>query len=124
MEKILRGQNNVELQGEVRKIHCGSTQSGYPFFKCRLGIPLPVKIGKREEITKNNYVPIIAWGNLAESMDEEVFEGAWIKVIGHIQEKSYTYTCRNCGTKSNKRYVEVSVSNYLLVDGGKNAKTY
>ena len=115
MGLVKRGMNIVELQGEVVKPEFKSTSRGYPYFRCRLAVPITHRISVEEIITKNNHVNLVAWGELAESM-KYLRTGHWIRVVGNLQQRRYESKCVSCNSPKTVFFTDVLVSNFVEVE--------
>jgi hypothetical protein len=56
------------------------------------------------------------WANDAEDL-EQIKNGSWIKIMGHIEEKSYSSQCRYCQGPDKKYWTDVVIDNYIILGG-------
>jgi len=106
----MEGTNFVELKGKVIYPSfktVGSNNS--KLFKGKLAIPVGDAEGGRFQ-----YIKIAAWNNLAELMND-LPQDAFVKVHGHIEERSYDGKCKHCGGAEKKYWTEVLVDNFIQV---------
>lgn len=64
---------------------------------------------------KNQYIKIAAWGPTAEAL-AELSEETFIKLHGHIEERSYDGKCRHCKGYSKTYWTNVVVDNFIIVE--------
>lgn len=103
----MEGENFVSFKGvidraELRKVG----QKNTSLFKGTLAIPIA---------GRTQYEKIAAWAATAEAMNE-LPEGAFIHIHGHIESRSYDGKCRNCGGSEKKYWTEVVVDNFVQLD--------
>lgn len=113
---MVSGKNNVELQGLLRFPQGKETRNGHFQFTGKIAVPFSYhskKTNKQEE--GMNYVPICAWGDLAQSMSE-LPDGTAIQVRGVYNSRSYEGNCKSCGEVQKQTWTDVLVNNYTLVD--------
>lgn len=102
------GENFVSLTGTVewpnlKKVGANNNS----LLNAKLAIPT----GKG----KSQYVKIAAWGTLAEAI-AELPKGTFIKLHGHIEERSYDGKCRHCNGFSRTFWTNVVVDNFIIVE--------
>ena len=107
----MKGKNFVELQGTVNWPKMSFTANGTPRFQATLSIPVEYESGG-EMRTSQNYVPITAWAEIAQSM-EGLTEGTPLKVHGRINIRNYDSTCKECQAPMKRKWAEVVVDNYM-----------
>ena len=64
---------------------------------------------------KSQYVKIAAWGSTAEAL-AELSKDTFIKMHGHIEERSYDGKCRHCSGYSKVYWTNVVVDNFMVVE--------
>ena len=64
---------------------------------------------------KHQYVKIAAWGSMAEAI-ADLSKDTFIKVHGHIEERSYDGKCRHCSGYSKVYWTNVVVDNFMVVE--------
>lgn len=102
------GENFVSLTGKVT----------YPNLKTvgmnnnsLLNAKLAISDGKG----RNQYIKIAAWGSTAEAISG-LSKDTYIKVHGHIEERSYDGKCRHCSGFSKVYWTNVVVDNFIVVE--------
>lgn len=104
----MTGQNFVELQGKIMWPTKKTVGNGYSLFKSKIAIPIE---GHKD---KFQYLKIAAWQEKADAL-AELPEGTYIKLHGHIEERSYDGKCKSCGGAEKKYWTEVIVDNFISV---------
>jgi hypothetical protein len=103
------GENFVSLVGKITwpdfKI-VGEKSSR--LFKSKLAIPIANYPGRFQ------YLKIAGWNAIAEALNE-VPENQFIKLQGHIEERSYDGKCKHCGGFDKKYWTEVVVDNFIVL---------
>jgi len=64
---------------------------------------------------KHQYVKIAAWGSTAEAL-AELPKDTFVKVHGHIEERSFDGRCRHCGSFEKKYWTNVVVGNFMIME--------
>ena len=64
---------------------------------------------------KSQYVKVTAWGTIAEGL-AIIPQDKFVRINGHIEERSYDAKCRHCGGPDKKFWTNVIVDNYRLED--------
>ena len=64
---------------------------------------------------KHQYVKVAAWGTTAEAV-AELPKDTFIKVHGHIEERSYDGKCRHCNGYSKVYWTNVVIDNFIIVE--------
>jgi len=105
----MEGANFVELKGKVIYPSFKTVGSGHKLFKGKLAIP----VGDADS-GRFQYIKIAAWNNLAELMGA-LPKDTFVKVHGHIEERSYDGKCKHCGGPERKYWTEVLVDNFIEV---------
>ena len=103
------GENFVSLTGKITYPNLKMVgQNNNNLFNAKLAIPTK---------TQGNfqYIKITAWGSLAESLSE-LKEGTFVKVHGHIEERSYDGKCKHCGGFDKKYWTNVVVDNFVQME--------
>lgn len=76
--------NNVSLIGRLTKdVQERRTQSGTPV------VSFTLAVDRRKKEDGADFIPCIAWGNVAETIARYVHKGDLFGVTGHIQTRSY-----------------------------------
>jgi len=104
------GENFVSLTGKIeypnlKQVGTNNTS----LFNAKLSIPT-------QPDGKNQYIKIVAWGITAEAMNE-VAKTAFVKIHGHIEERSYDGKCKHCGGLDKKFWTNVVVDNFVIIEG-------
>ena len=102
------GENFVSLTGKIEypKLKTVGVNNN-KLLNGRLAIPT--------ERGNNQYIKIAAWGTTAEAL-AEVGKDLFVKVHGHIEERSYDGKCRHCGGFEKKYWTNVVVDNFVVVE--------
>lgn len=103
------GENYVKLVGTVVYPSLKEVGNRSALFKGKIRIPIHGSF---------QYVKIAAWGSLAEALNE-VPSKEVVSVLGHIEERSYSSTCRHCGGPDKKFWTEVVVDNFIIINNEK-----
>ena len=104
----MEGTNFVELVGQIRWPQLKTVGEGqHKLFKSKLAIPV--------SDDRFQYLKIAAWRGVAEALNA-LAEDSFIKVHGHIEERSYDGKCKGCGGAEKKYWTEVVVDNFIVVD--------
>jgi hypothetical protein len=106
----MEGTNFVELKGKVIYPSFKTVGSGHRLFKGKLAIPIKGDANNN----RFQYIKIAAWNELAELMNN-LPQDAFVKVHGHIEERSYDGKCKQCGAAEKKYWTEVLVDNFVAV---------
>lgn len=105
----MEGTNFVELLGKIIYPSLKTVGGGYKLFKGKLAIPVgDVNDGRFQ------YLKIAAWSSVAEALSDLPNE-SFIKIHGHIEERSYDGKCRHCSGVEKKYWTEVLVDNFVEV---------
>jgi len=106
----MEGVNFVELQGKIMWPSLKTVgKNDSKLFKGKVAVPLSDNPGRFQ------YVKISAWQSSAEALNE-IPEDAFVKIHGHIEERSYEGQCRKCGQPEKKYWTEVAVDNFVIVE--------
>lgn len=102
------GENFVSLTGKIT-YPSFKTVGNYnsSLFNAKLAIPTANG--------NNQYIKISAWGSTAEALNE-VSDSEFIKIHGHIEERSYDGKCRHCNGYDKKFWTNVVVDNFIKID--------
>jgi len=100
------GENFVKLQGRITKKKVTHYDNGGIMFKCNLAIPTPNDA--------HQYIGVSVWGEMAEQL-EEVPEGKYIKIIGHLEKHSFPAKCRYCNGPNTIYWTNVAIDNYIII---------
>lgn len=101
------GANFVELIGKIVSPQFKTVTGGHKLFKSKVAIP--TSDGRFQ------YLKIAGWRNVAEALNE-LPEETFVKIHGHIEERSYDGKCRHCGGSEKKYWTEVLVDNFIVVN--------
>lgn len=103
----MEGKNFVELVGQIRWPQLRTVGEGqHKLFKSKLAIPV--------SDDRFQYLKIAAWRNMAEAL-ADLADDSFIKIHGHIEERSYDGKCKGCGGSEKKYWTEVVVDNFIVV---------
>jgi len=64
---------------------------------------------------KNQYVKVAAWGATADAI-AELPKDTFIKLHGHIEERSYDGKCRHCNGFSKMYWTNVVIDNFIVLE--------
>ena len=81
---------------------------GGVLFKCKLAIPAPPSGNDTQ------YVGVSVWGDKAEQL-EDIPEGVYIKVQGHLEKHSFKTNCRYCNGPTTVYWTDVVIDNFITV---------
>ena len=102
------GENFVSLTGTIQYPSLKTVgQNNNSLFNGKLAIPT--------SRGSNQYIKITAWGAMAEAI-HEVPEKTFVKIHGHIEERSYDGKCRHCGGFDKKYWTNVVVDNFVALE--------
>jgi hypothetical protein len=103
----MTGENFVRLKGkivypELKTVGANNSK----LFKGKLAIPI------NGNDDKFQYVKIAAWESVAAGLGS-LSSNTFIKVDGHIEERSYDGKCKHCNGMEKKYWTEVIIDNYV-----------
>jgi len=103
----IQGENFVSLVGKIvwpeLKV-VGDANS--KLFKAKLAIPINDRF---------QYIKISGWNSVAEDLND-VNNNVFVKIHGHIEERSYDGKCKHCNGLEKKYWTEVVVDNFIIVE--------
>lgn len=102
----IEGTNFVELVGKIVYPNLRKVGKGTSLFKAKLAIPL----GNG----KSQYLKIAGWNNIADALGD-LSEDSFIRMHGHVEERSYDGKCKSCGGAEKKYWTEVVVDNFVAL---------
>lgn len=103
------GENFVTLTGKITYPSLKRVgQNNNSLFNAKLAIPA-------QKDSNYQYIKITAWGSMGEAMND-VPSGSFVKVHGHIEERSYDGKCRHCGGFDKKYWTNVIVDNFVQME--------
>ena len=109
-EKKAEGENFVSMIGKLMWPELKTVgEAGSKLFKAKIAIPIPNLDDKFQ------YIKIAAWNATAEALDE-LAKNKFIKMHGHIEERSYDGKCKHCGGAEKKYWTEVVVDNFIVLE--------
>jgi hypothetical protein len=101
----MQGDNFVQLIGKVVYPQLKTVgEKNTPLFNAKLAVPIA-------NSDKSQYVKISAWGANATAMNA-LEKDSFIKVHGHIEERSYDGKCKECQAIEKKYWTSVVVDNF------------
>lgn len=103
----MEGENFVSLKGKVLNLNLKIVGD----FNSKLvngKISIPIN-GKAQ------YIKISAWGDIAEELSI-LPKNNFVKIHGHIEERSYDGNCRHCNGLEKKYWTEVVVDNFVVLE--------
>ena len=83
------GDNFVKLVGQVKYRSVSTYDNGSSLFKANIAVP------SQNEPNKFQYVKVSMWSNDEEAL-LEIKNNKWLRIMGHIEEKSYSSKCIYC----------------------------
>jgi hypothetical protein len=108
----MQGENFVSLQGQIMWPELKTVgANNSKLFKGKLAIPITDRSGN----DRKQYLKIAAWNQVAESL-AEVDKDVFIKIHGHIEERSYEGKCKHCQGDEKKYWTEVLVDNFMVAE--------
>lgn len=63
----------------------------------------------------NQYIKVAAWGSMAEALSD-LHKDVFVKIHGHIEERSYDGKCRHCSGYDKKFWTNVVIDNFVIVE--------
>lgn len=103
------GENFVSLTGKIEKPYLKQVGvNNTSLFNGTMVIPTQTP-------GKNQYIKLSAWTNVAESL-AEVASNMFVKIHGHIEERSYDGKCKHCGGFDKKYWTSVVVDNFVVLE--------
>ncbi len=100
------GKNFVILVGTIdRPVFKNVGQDNIPLFKGSMVIPL--------EGDRRQFVKIAAWREVAEAL-KDVAPNTFLKVQGHIEERSYEGKCGLCQGANKRYWTEVVIDAFAI----------
>ena len=106
--------NKVQLIGNLgNQPEVITLESGKKLAKFTMATNESYKNEKGEKITDTQWHNIIAWGNIAQIIEQYVNKGEELAIEGKLTSRSYD------DKDGNKRYITEIVVNELLMLGGK-----
>lgn len=107
----MEGENFVRLRGKILYPELKTVgQHNSKLFKGKLAIPIA---GQQD---RNQWLKIAAWNSVAEGLGA-LQEGTFVKLHGHIEERSYDGKCKHCSGYDKKYWTEVVVDNFVIEEG-------
>lgn len=102
------GENFVSLTGKVIYPNLKSVgMNNNSLLNAKLAIPT----GNGND----QHVKVAAWGATAEAI-AELPKDTFIKLHGHIEERSYDGKCRHCNGFSKVYWTNVVIDNFIIVE--------
>lgn len=104
------GENFVSLVGKIERPSLKQVGvNNTDLFNGTLNIPTKIE-------GKSQYIKLSAWSAVATAM-ADVPSNAFVKIHGHIEERSYDGKCRHCGGFDKKYWTSVVVDNFIILEG-------
>ena len=100
------GENFVILIGKVSYPKYKEFDGGGRLLNGKIAIPIN---------NSTQYIKFSAWNDIAESL-HSLKKGVFVKIHGHIEERSYDGKCRHCGGADKKFWTEVVVDNFITLN--------
>lgn len=103
------GENFVILAGYIVDANLkrvGDNESS--MLKAKIAIPV------KDQVNKYQYIKISAWGFNAELL-YALDKSQIVRILGHIEERSFDGNCRLCNGYSKKFWTEVVVDTFTLI---------
>lgn len=101
------GENFVKLVGKVVYPNFKEFSGTNKLLKGKIAIPIDGGM---------QYIKFSAWNSLAEDIFS-LKANTFIKIHGHIEERSYSGNCRYCGGSDKKFWTEVVIDNFVILKG-------
>jgi len=102
----LCGDNFVKLVGVVTKKQV-TAYGDSTLFKCILSIPTPGNQGDQK-------IGVSTWGEKALYLND-IQEGTWLRIFGHIEKTSYKTKCRYCSGATTSYWTDVVIDNFVVL---------
>jgi single-stranded DNA-binding protein len=110
----MEGKNVVELAGHLTSKRVNETRNGSLRLQASLEIPLTYTTRSGETVSSKYYIPICAWGDIANAM-KDIEEGMFVNVFGRLSIRKYDASCKMCEAPLSKKWAEVVVDNFVVV---------
>lgn len=102
------GENFVSLTGTIQYPNLKTVgMNNSSLLNAKLAIP--------DGNGRSQYIKIAAWGSTAEAI-AALPKDTFIKLHGHIEERSYDGKCRHCKGYSKVYWTNVVVDNFIVVE--------
>ena len=98
------GENIVKLIGKITYKSTNVYGDSYNF-RCKLAVPINDSF---------QYIKVEAWGTQAKLL-EELPNGSYIKIYGHIEESSFEGNCSYCKGPSKIYWTVVVIDNFIKI---------
>ncbi len=106
----MEGENFVSLVGKLTWPEFKTVgEKSNKLFKAKLAIPIANSPGKSQ------YLKVAGWNVMAEALNT-VPKDKFVKVHGHIEERSYDGKCKHCGGADRKYWTEVVIDNFVEME--------
>ncbi len=100
--------NSVEMIGNLTKdVELRHTQTGKSVAKFTVAVNRTIKGQNGEERQIADYIPVVAWGYLADAAPQELHKGSLVYVEGRFTTRSYE------AQDGTKRYTTEVVANII-----------
>ncbi len=111
--------NRVQLIGNLGKNpELRTTQTGRKWLSVSFATNESYKNSKGEWVTQTQWHNLVAWGKMAEEMEQKLTKGLEISVEGKLQYREYT------DKEGNKRNItEIQIMEWALVEKTQAAQT-
>lgn len=105
----MTGENFVSLIGKIVYPNLRTVgDKNNNLLNAKLAIPV-------QNADRFQYVKIACWGAMAESLNDLPTD-TFVKIHGHIEERSYDGKCRHCGGYDKKFWTNVVVDNFVVIE--------
>ena len=106
----MQGENYVILQGRIERPDLKKVgQNNTSLFSGTINIPTQTE-------GRSQYIKLAGWGAVAEAL-AEVPSNVFVKLQGHIEERSYDGKCKHCGGFDKKYWTNVVVDTFIVLEG-------
>lgn len=106
----MEGENFVSLVGKIVWPEFKTVgEKSSKLFKSKIAIPIA------NVPDKFQYIKVAGWNAMAEALNE-VGKDQFVKIHGHIEERSYGGKCKHCGGADRKYWTEVVIDNFIVME--------
>ena len=106
----IKGENFVSLVGKIVWPDLKTVgDKNHRLFKAKLAIPVQGLENKFQ------YIKIAGWNSIADALNL-ISDDMFIKIHGHIEERSYEGKCKHCHGPEKKYWTEVIVDNFIKLE--------
>ena len=102
----LINENFVKVIGKVKYKKVTTYDNGNSNFKCSIAIQTPNG--------NYQYIKVSCWIDRDSDL-HNIKNGTILKILGHIEEKSYDSNCKYCNGPTKNYWTDVVIDNYVII---------